>query len=153
MAQLAQTVNVLQAVILTEGAKMILTPTYHVFDLFKVHHDAKMLPVKFTSPDYELSGQSLPALNVSASQDTLGVVHITLVNIDPSKPVNISTTLNQVKWSAVTGQVLTSAKITDINTFDKPNTVVIAKFDGAKKQGDLLNITLPPKSVVLLTLK
>jgi len=153
MAQLAQTINVLQALILTEGTKMILTPTYHVFDMYKVHHDARMLPVKFTSPDYVLGDQTLPALNVSASQDSSGVVHITLVNIDPNKTITLSTTLNQVKWSAVTGQVLTSAKITDINTFDKPGTLVIAKFDGAKKQGDLLNIVLPSKSVVLLTIK
>jgi alpha-N-arabinofuranosidase len=153
MAQLAQTVNVLQALILTEGPKMILTPTYHVFDMYKVHHDAKMLPVKFTSPDYTLGNQTLPALNVSASQDSLGVVHITLVNIDPNKTITLSTTLNQVKWTAVTGEVLTSAKITDINTFDKPGNVVITKFDGAKKQGDLLNVVLPAKSVVLLTLK
>jgi alpha-L-arabinofuranosidase len=149
MAQLAQTVNVLQALILTEGTKMILTPTYHVFDMYKVHMDAKLLPVKFTSPDYVLDGQSLPALNVSASQDANGVVHLTLVNIDPNKSI----TFNQVKWAAVTGQVLTSAKITDINTFDKPNTVVLQNFTGAKKQGDLLNIVLPPKSVVALELK
>jgi len=153
MAQLAQTINVLQAVVLTEGTRMILTPTYHVFDLYKVHQDAKMLPVKFTSPDYVLGEQSLPALNVSASRDSSGVVHITLVNIDPSKSITLTTTLNQVKWSSVTGQILTSAKITDINTFDKPNTVTIVKFDGARKQGDLLNVVLPSKSVVLLTIK
>jgi len=153
MAQIAQTINVLQAVILTEGTKIILTPTYHVFDLYKVHQDAKLLPVKFTSPDYVLDGQTIPALNVSASQDSLGVVHITLVNIDPNKTITLSTTLNQIKWASVTGQVLTSPKITDINTFDKPNTVLITKFDGAKKQGDLLNVTLPSKSVVLLTIK
>jgi alpha-N-arabinofuranosidase len=153
MAQLAQTINVLQALILTEGSKMILTPTYHVFDMYKVHQDAKMLPVKFTSPDYSLNNQALPALNVSASQDTMGIVHITLVNIDPNKSVNISTTLNQVKWSTVTGQIITSVKITDINTFEKPEVVKIAKFEGAKKQGDLLNIVLPAKSVIMLELK
>jgi len=80
-------------------------------------------------------------------------VHITLVNIDPGKPFTISTKLNQIKWTSVTGQLLTSAKITDINTFDKPDNVVITKFDGAKKQGDLLNVVLPAKSVVLLTIK
>jgi alpha-N-arabinofuranosidase len=153
MAQLAQTVNVLQALILTEGPKMILTPTYHIFDMYKVHHDARLLPVKFNSPDYVLGDRRLPALNVSASQDSLGVVHITLVNIDPNKPVTLSTTLNQVKWSSVNGQILTSAKITDINTFDKPNTVILAGFTGAKKQGDVLNVVLPAKSVVLLTIK
>jgi alpha-L-arabinofuranosidase len=153
MAQLAQTVNVLQALILTEGPKMILTPTYHVFDMYKVHQDAKMIPVKFTSPDYVLGDQALPALNVSASQDSLGAVHITLVNIDPNKTITLSTTFNQVKWSTVTGEVLTSAKITDINTFETPGTIKIVKFDGAKKQGDILNIVLPSKSVVLLELK
>jgi alpha-N-arabinofuranosidase len=153
MAQLAQTINVLQALVLTEGPKMILTPTYHVFDMYKVHQDARMLPVKFTSPDYILGDQSLPALNISASQDSTGVTHITLVNIDPVKTLTLSTTLNKVKWATVTGEVLTSAKITDINTFETPGTVKIVKFDGAKKQGDVLNIILPSKSVVLLELK
>jgi len=153
MAQLAQTVNVLQAVILTEKEKMILTPTYHVFDLYKVHQDAKMLPVKFASPNYVLDKESLPALNVSASQDSLGVVHISLVNIDPKNSIPISLSFNQVKWSNVTGQILTSANITDHNTFEKPETVVIKKFDGAKKQGNALNVNMPAKSVVVLELK
>jgi len=153
MAQLAQTVNVLQALILTEGPKMILTPTYHVFDMYKVHHDAKMIPVTFTSPDYMMGNQVLPALNVSASKDTTGVVHVTLVNIDPNRSITLSTTLNQIKWTTVTGEILTSGKITDINTFDIPGTVKIAKFEGAKKQGEMLNIVLPSKSVVMLELK
>jgi alpha-L-arabinofuranosidase len=153
MAQLAQTINVLQALILTEGPKMILTPTYHVFDMYKVHQDAKMLPVTFTSPDYVLGDQTLPALNVSASQDSMGVVHITLVNIDPDKPITLSTTLNQVKWSNVTGQILTAAKLTDINTFTTPENIKIMKFDGAKKVRKKLNISVPAKSVVLLELK
>ena len=121
--------------------------------MFKVHHDAKMIPVTFVSPDYTLNNQILPALNVSASQDTMGVVHITIVNIDPNKQVTISTTLNQVKYSSVTGQIITSAKITDINTFDKPDVVKIAKFDGAKKVGDILNVVMPAKSVVMLEIK
>lgn len=153
MAQLAQTINVLQALILTDGPKMILTPTYHVFDMYKVHQDARMLPVNFTSPDYVFGNQILPALNVSASMDSTGTVHITLVNIDPGKSITLSTTLNQVKWTTVTGQILTSAKLTDINTFDAPDNIKIAKFDGAKKQGNILNIVLPSKSVVLLELK
>lgn len=153
MAQLAQTINVLQALILTQGEKIILTPTYHVFDMYKVHQDAKMLSVTFTSPDYVLDNQKIPAINVSVSRDSTGVTHITLVNIDPSNNVTVNTTLTGVEWKTVTGQILTSAKITDINTFEKPVTVQIAKFDGAKKQGDLLNVVLPSKSVVLLELK
>jgi alpha-N-arabinofuranosidase len=100
-----------------------------------------------------LGDRTLPALNVSASKDSTGVVHITLVNIDPNKNITLSTTLNQVKWTTVTGEILTSAKLTDINTFDKPGTVKIVKFNGAKKQGDILNIELPSKSIVLLEVK
>jgi alpha-N-arabinofuranosidase len=153
MAQLAQTINVLQALILTEGEKMILTPTYHVFDMFKVHMDAKMIPLIFTSPDYVLGDQKLPALNVSASKDSTGVIHITLVNIDPTKTVTINTTFKEAKWTTVTGKVLTSPRFTDINTFDNPANIKIAKFDGAKKQGENLNVILPSKSVVMLELK
>ncbi|HLN20372.1 MAG TPA: alpha-L-arabinofuranosidase C-terminal domain-containing protein [Bacteroidales bacterium] len=153
MAQLAQTINVLQALILTEGEKIILTPTYHVFDMYKVHHDATMIPVKFFSPDYELGNQSLPAINVSASRDKNGEVHISLVNIDPNKSYTVNTTLNEVKWSTVSGEILTSAKLTDINTFSSPGNIVKTKYNGAKKQGDMLTVTLPGKSVVMLTLK
>ena len=153
MAQLAQTINVLQALILTQGEKMILTPTYHVFDLYKVHQDAKMLPVTLTSPDYVLGDQKLPAVNVSASRDSTGVTHITLVNIDPLRNVTVNTTLKGVTWKTITGQILTSAKFTDINTFEAPENIKIVKFDGAKKQGDNLNVVLPSKSVVLLELK
>ena len=83
MANLAQTVNVLQALILTKGHQMLLTPTYHVFDLYKVHQDAKLLPLQISAaPDYTVDGQKLPALNVSASLDSTGAVHISLVNLD-----------------------------------------------------------------------
>jgi len=76
-----------------------------------------------------------------------------MVNIDPNKQITVNITLNGVKWSTVTGQVLTSAKITDINTFEKPDNVVIRKFDGARKQGEMLNVVMPSKSVVMLELK
>jgi len=112
-----------------------------------------MLPVEFSSPDYVMGDQSLPALNVSASKDSLGVVHITLVNIDPNNPVSISGTLNKIKWNSVTGQILTSAEITDINTFDNPSNIKVSSFDGAAKRGDVLNVTIPSKSVVLLEIR
>ncbi|MBD0350407.1 MAG: alpha-N-arabinofuranosidase [Flavisolibacter sp.] len=153
MANLAQTINVLQAVILTQGEKMLLTPTYHVFDLYKVHQDAKLLPVKFTSPDYVSGNQKLPAINASASLDSLGAVHITLVNIDPNNKITLNTALNGVKWNSVTGQIVTSAKLTDINTFDNLNKIQVQKFSGAKKQGNNLSVEMPAQSVVMLELK
>ncbi|TDH29358.1 alpha-N-arabinofuranosidase [Segetibacter sp. 3557_3] len=153
MANLAQTVNVLQALILTQREKMLLTPTYHVFDLYKVHMDAKHLPVKFTSPDYTMGNEKIPAINASASRDSTGATHITLVNLDPNKKQTLSTTLNGVQWSGVTGQIVTSGKVNDINTFENPGKIKVQNFTGASKQGNNLNIELPAQSVVMLELK
>jgi alpha-N-arabinofuranosidase len=152
-ANLAQAVNVLQALVLTDKEKMLLTPTYHVFDLYQVHQDAEYLPMQFTSPDYVLGGEKIPALNASASKDKNGAVHISLVNLDPQKTLTLETTLPGVRFKTVTGRILTSAKVSDYNTFDKPNTVTLAAFTGAKKRGDKLAVALPPKSVVVLELK
>ena len=153
MANLAQTVNVLQAVILTKGRQMLLTPTYHVFDLYKVHQDAKYLPIQLSTPDYSIDGQKIPAVNVSASQDSTGVVHLSFVNLDPNTNIPVKVSLSGVQWNSVTGKILTSAKVTDINTFEKPGDVKISKFTDAKKDGDKLELELPSKSVVVLELK
>jgi alpha-L-arabinofuranosidase len=153
VANLAQSINVLQALILTEGNKMLLTPTYHVFDMYKVHQDAKLLPVFFQSPDYSNDSLKIPALNIAASRDSTGVVHISLVNLDASRDITIRTALNDVNWKTVNGQILTSPKFTDINTFEKPDFVKPVAFKGAKKEGDDLVVTLPKLSVVVLELK
>lgn len=152
MAALAQTVNVLQSLILTDKEKMVLTPTYHIFDMYKVHQDAKYLPIKLNVPNYEVDGKKIEAVNASASQDAAGKVHISLVNLDMHNAITITTDMKDVKWNTVSGQVLTSAKITDINTFKNPNKLHLASFTGAKKDGDKLVVTLPAKSVVTLEL-
>ena len=153
MAELAQTVNVLQALILTDKEKMLLTPTYHIFDLYKVHHDAQYLPIQLNSPAYTSGNEQIPAVNASASLDSTGVVHISLVNLNPTQKITVSTSLQEVKWKTVSGQIVTSAKVTDINTFEQPDKIHIEKFNGAKKQGDQLVAELPPASVVVLELK
>jgi alpha-N-arabinofuranosidase len=153
MAALAQTVNVLQALILTDKEKMLLTPTYHVFDLYKVHQDARALPLTFSSPDYSYGGASIPAINASASRDGSGVVHVSLVNVDPSKKITLRTTLAGITFKTVTGQMLTSAKYTDINTFDQPGKIRPTVFNGARKEGNDLVVELPALSVVVLELK
>jgi alpha-N-arabinofuranosidase len=152
MAALAQTVNVLQSLILTDKEKIVLTPTYHIFDMYKVHQDAKYLPIKLDVPDYEIDGKKIPSVNASASQDAAGKVHISLVNLDMHKPITITTNLKDVKWTTASGQILSSANITDINTFKDPNKVHLNNFTGAKKDGDKLVVTLPAKSVVTLEL-
>jgi len=133
-------------------SQMLLTPTYHVFELYKVHQDAKLLPIQFTSPDYVSGDQKIPALNITASKDSTGSIHISLVNLDPSKTMTITTSLD-ANWKTVSGRILTSANLTDINTFEKPELVKPAPFNGAKKEGNNLIITLPAKSIVTLELK
>lgn len=152
MANLAQAINVLQSLILTDKEKMLLTPTYYIFDMYKVHQDAKYLPIQLNTPDYEFDGKKLPAVNVSASQDKAGKVHITLVNLDSHNTIDVSTAFKEVKWSRVSGQVLTAGSTADVNTFTKPMNVVPKTFNGAKRDGDKLVVSLPAKSVVALEL-
>jgi alpha-N-arabinofuranosidase len=154
MANLAQTVNVLQALILTKGRQMLLTPTYHVFDLYKVHHDAKYLPVQINSTDYEMGNVKIPSINASASKDSSGVIHISLVNLNPNNNIQVKVGLDgAANWNTVTGQIVTSEKVNDINTFEKPNTIQLVKFSSARKDGNQLVVDLPSKSVVVLELK
>ncbi|MBI1782631.1 MAG: alpha-N-arabinofuranosidase [Sphingobacteriales bacterium] len=153
MANLAQTVNVLQAVILTNKEKMILTPTYHVLEMYNVHQDATMLPVQVKSNDYVLGDEKLPAVSVSASKDKDGVTHISLVNIDAHKSQDISIDVRGTKYSSITGRILTSKNLQDYNSFDNPDKIKPAIFSNAKISGNILQVQLPPNAVVVLTLK
>ncbi len=153
MANLAQAVNVLQSVILTNKEKMILTPTYHVLEMYNVHQDATMLPVKIISNDYTLNNEKLPAVSVSASRDKEGVTHISLVNIDAVKPQDISININGAIYSGVSGRIITSKKLQDYNSFDEPAKIAPIEFSNAKLSGNTLQVKLPPFSVVVLTLK
>jgi alpha-L-arabinofuranosidase len=152
LANLAQTVNVLQSLVLTKGPQMLLTPTYWVFDLYKVHQEAKLIPIQFNSPDYTSGSDKIPALNIAASKDSLGAVHISLVNLDPTKNISIQTSIDGT-WKSVTGKILTSANLTDVNSFEQPNKVVETDFKGAKLAGNKLSVDLPAKSIVVLELK
>jgi alpha-N-arabinofuranosidase len=153
MANLAQAVNVLQSLVLTDKEKMVLTPTYYVFDLYKYHQNATLLPVNFYSTEYNFGNDSIPAINASASRDSNGVIHITLVNIDPKNKISVNASLNGSSFKQAEGQILTSKNFTDINTFDDPNKVKLATFADFKKNGDDLTVNLPPISVTLITLK
>ena len=153
MANLAQLVNVLQAVILTDKEKMILTPTYHVMEMYNVHQDARLIPLTLKCNDYVLNKEKLPAVSVSASLDSLGLTHISLVNIDTKKSQDISIDLNAAKFTSVTGRILTSEKIQDHNTFTEPDKIKPAVFNGAGIKGNILSLNMPPFSVVVLELK
>ena len=153
MAALAQTVNVLQALILTDKDKMLLTPTYYIFDLYKVFQDSRSLAIQLKSPDYTFGTGKIPAINASAARDSDGVVHVSLVNLDPGKKASIRVNLPGLTFNTVQGRVLTSAKFTDVNSFDVPDRVKPVVFNGARKEGADLVVELPAMSVVVLDLK
>ena len=153
MANLAQTINVLQAVILTDEEKMILTPTYHVMEMFNVHQDATMLPVVVNSSEYVFNNQKLQAISASASRDANGVTHVSLVNIDANKAQDITLDLRGSKFSTVTGKILSSPKMQDHNTFENPDKIKPASFKGITLNGNSLKGKIPPFSVVVLELK
>lgn len=153
MANIAQTVNVLQAMILTKGEKMILTPTYHVFDMYKVHQDATLLPVELECGDYQFGDEKIPTLNVSASRDKTGKIHISLCNLDPKNSAEIICKLRGAKGQNASGLILTADAITAYNTFDNPEIISTTAFRDFKLKGDILKVTLPSKSVVVLGIK
>lgn len=152
MANIAQMVNVLQAMILTKDDKMVLTPTYHVFEMFKAYQDATALAIDIDSPWYNNAASTVPAVSASAVRGKDGRIHIGLVNVDPNHAVTITAKLNGVTASAVTGRVLTAAAINSHNTFEQRSLVQPAAFSGAAIESGTLKTVLPPKSVVVLDL-
>ncbi len=152
MANLAQCINVLQAVILTKGDKMILTPTYYVMEMYNVHQNATLLPISVKSEDYTLGTEKLPAVSASASRDKDGVVHISLVNIDPDHVHKVSLKFDGKKIVSIEGSILASASVNDYNSFDEPGKIKPEIFKGAVLKNKDVNVTLPSASVVVLTL-
>ena len=151
-ANIAQTINVLQAMVLTRDDKMVLTPTYHVFEMFKVHQDATSLPVAIHCAGYVHGDESIPAVSVSASRDKAGKVHLSLCSLDPNRGMDVACTVRGFVPSGVTGRILTAEAINAHNTFEHPDVVQPAPFAGAQLAGESLSIALPPRSVVVLAL-
>ena len=153
MANLAQAINVLQSVILTQEEKMILTPTYHVMEMYNVHQDATFIPLNVKTEDYEFGKEKLPAISASASRDSVGNVHVSMANIDMNKAQEVSIDLSDYQLTSVKGRILTSAKVQDRNTFENPNKIKPVAFNGAGISGNTLKVSIPPFSVVVLELK
>ncbi|MDR1722400.1 MAG: alpha-N-arabinofuranosidase [Tannerella sp.] len=156
MANIAQIVNVLQSMILTdETGRMALTPTYHVFNMYKVHQDALSLPLEVISDKMNVrDNRVIPLLSATASRDRNGDVHLSVSNIDAENTQTVTVDASGLKISKVTdGAILTSAKLTDHNTFEQPNAVSPKPFkDAAVKNGNI-EIKIPAKSIVTITLK
>ncbi|HUD90427.1 MAG TPA: alpha-N-arabinofuranosidase [Sphingobium sp.] len=152
MTNIAQMINVLQAMILTKDDQMVLTPTYHVFDMYKPFQDATFLPLDLTSPWYNKDQWTVPVVSAAAARDKTGAVHVALTNTDPNRPVTVTAKLEGVAASAIDGRILTAPDVQSHNDFGSPDLVRPVVFRNAVMSGDTLTVTLPPHSVVMLTL-
>lgn len=152
MANLAQMVNVLQAVILTEGERMVLTPTYHVMEMLKAHQDAEALAIHGEFGQYESAGRSLTQVSVSASRKN-GCINVSLCNLHPQDAAALNLEVRGLKGSfAVSGRILVNEDIHAHNSFDRPNRVEPDEFTDAALTARGLKASLPPASVVMLQL-
>ncbi|MFW6007170.1 MAG: alpha-N-arabinofuranosidase [Halanaerobiales bacterium] len=155
MANIAQTINVLQAMILTEGEKMLLTPTYHVFEMFKVHQDAELLSINLNSEKSQFKNEEIPTVNASASKDEEGKIHISLCNLDPENTAKVDCDLRGLGGvDNISGRVLTADKMNTHNTFDNPENLKPSSFNKYEiNDNSKLNLTLPSKSIVVLEIE
>jgi alpha-N-arabinofuranosidase len=153
MANIAQTCNVLQAMVLTKGEKMVLTPTYYVFEMYKVHQGAKYLPGDIECKPYKYGTETLAGITASASKDESGKVHITICNLNPNEPADLECSLQGYKAQKVTGRILTAEAMNAHNTFENPDAVKPADFSGAEIKDDKIVAAIPSKSVIVLTVE
>jgi alpha-N-arabinofuranosidase len=152
IANIAQMVNVLQAMILTDGPKMLLTPTYHVFRLYVPFQDATFVPVSFDAGTWSWNGISLPRIDAIAARDGEGNLVLSLTNVDPHRPASIEATLDGTTASAVSGQTLTGPAVDSINTFEAPDVVTPRPLEAVLEEGRL-KVTVEPRSVSVLVIK
>lgn len=154
IANIAQTVNVLQAMILTDGNQMLKTPSYHVFDMYKVHYDAELLASSLQSNSYTFKSEEIPAVSSTVSRNGEGVIHITMTNLHANEAQEVETTIHgQEVSSAGNGRILTAGEVDAINTFDNPDRVSPEPYEAYNLNGNILSLELPPKSVIVLRLE
>jgi len=153
MANLAQMLNVLQSLILTDGEKMLLTPTYHVFDLYQAHQGATLLPTRVSAPDYALDAVKVPSLSVSASRNAQGEITLSLVNIDPVRAARVEIDLQGRELRGASGRVLTSTAMDAHPQFGKADPLEPVALEVPRVRKGLLSVTAPAKSVIALKLR
>lgn len=155
MANIAQMVNVLQSMILTEGDQMVLTPTYHVFNMYKVHGGATLLPANLFTEKYVYGNNALPAISQTVSRDESGKIHVSLSNIDPAREMKITVEFYGKQGVKVNGgTLLTAPAFNSFNAFNKPAVVKPVTFKNYKLTSpNVLEVTLPSKSVVTLEME
>ncbi|HKQ04375.1 MAG TPA: alpha-L-arabinofuranosidase C-terminal domain-containing protein [Blastocatellia bacterium] len=152
MANIAQMINVLQAMILTDKEKMVLTPTYYVYKMYVPFQDATFVPVTFSAGSYTHGGITLPRVDAIAAKDKAGKLWLEITNVDPNQAVEIEVALAGITPKSAAGETLTAPRVDSVNRFDAPHTVV-PKPISAKVQGGKLTLRLEPKSVTVISVE
>jgi alpha-N-arabinofuranosidase len=152
MANIAQTVNVLQAVVLTEGARMLRTPTYHAFEMYVPFQDATFVPVEHADlPDYQLGDASVPHVSVTSALTQDGDLVVALVNLHARDAIDVAVRVAGFEAGSATGRVLAGAAIDAHNTFDAPDAVAPAEL-AVDLGSEGFSLSLPPRSISVATL-
>jgi alpha-N-arabinofuranosidase len=149
-ANIAQMVNVLQAMILTDEEKMVLTPTYHVFRMYVPFQDATVVPVAFDPGTYAHGDVELPRWDALAARDTEGRLWLAMTNLDPGEPVEVEVRLAGVEARAATGETLSAASVDSVNTFEAPDTVAPKPVSATVGAGTV-TLTLAARSVTVIS--
>jgi len=149
MANIAQMVNVLQSMLMTDGPKMVKTPTYYVFKMYVPFQDATYLPVAYDAGSYTAGSVTLPRVDALAARTKDGKIVVSLVNVDPDHPADFTVAVPGTSASSAHGQMLTAKAVDSVNSFSSPDTVVPKPVSASVANGTL-SITLPPASVTVL---
>jgi alpha-N-arabinofuranosidase len=152
MANIAQMINVLQAMILTDKEKMVLTPTYYVYKMYVPFQDATFVPATFDAGTYTHDGSTLPRIDAIAAKDKTGKLWLAVTNVDPNQSAEIELTLAGVNAKSAAGETLSASNVDSVNSFDAPSTVV-PKPISAKAQDGKLTLKLEPKSVTVVAVE
>ncbi|WP_163538523.1 alpha-N-arabinofuranosidase [Gracilibacillus sp. YIM 98692] len=153
MANIAQTINVLQSMILTDEEKMILTPTYHVFEMYKVHQDAEKVALDLETDTLKAGDKEMPQITASASQNKEGKYHISLCNVDKDNEAEVTIDWRGAGLANVNGRVLTADEIDAHNTFENPDNIKPVEYQDFQVNDNQLTLQLPAKSVVVLSVE
>ena len=149
MANIAQMVNVLQSVILTEGDKMVKTPTYYVFDMYKAHQDAELLESSIETVEIGTGENKVPNLSESVSLGKDGKIHVTITNLSMSEDYAVESVFAESAIESVAGEILTG-EVHAHNTFDAPETVKKESFDSCSIKDNTISFTIPKNSILHL---
>jgi len=151
-ANIAQMVNVLQAMIMTDEAKMVLTPTYYVFKMYVPFQDATFVPVSFDAGSYTYGDVTLPRVDAIAAKGMDGKLWLAVTNVDPHQPATIEVGVAGVTAHTASGETLTAPKVDSVNSFEAPDTVVPKPISASVQDGKLA-LTVAPKSVTVLSVE